>query len=718
VPSPVAASMLLQFASVYLYEGDAPKLERQIQALSLNRELLGQLLDDGVLPDLLRPEAIENVTRQLQHLADGYQARTADELAVMLRELGDLTADEIQVRALGDARQWLLRLMAEGRAMTVTIPTSRGGVERWISTEEYGRYRDAFGGTASLIGEPPVSLPDELQATRLEPEAARLALLRRLLRNNGPLTLGDMRARYALDEGWMDADLEQLVNEGRIVSGKLSPGSATVEWCDRQVLERLHRQTLSLLRKEIRSVELPAYADFLLRWQGLHPLHQFKSQELEEALDLFTGLTLPGEVWERDVLPLRIADYAPAGLDALCRQGELVWVAGGAEAQHLSLRFLWPGEGAACGLVEPDEAILEGLSPEAERVYAFLGSEGATPTYELQRALGLEPRLCERALVELVLAGLITNEGMGALRALLAGQFGAPESGGVTSSLDESLAAWRSQRQPAALQRPSRAELTAGRRRVSARMAQPRRIEGRWALVHRYAVLGEALAPADQALYQVRRSLARYGILTRDLVEKETDTLPWSALYPHLHRMELRGELRRGYFVQGLAGLQFALPEAVEQLRAWNRPDTEGRDELTLVNATDPAVVYGPSAVLERLGDLAGRLPMDGAQGNPYRFDRIPSNYIVLQNGVPILLYEHGGARWTTLPGVGEDLAREAVALCLAHLTRSGGLATRPTRLLVNSWNGDSPLEQPVQSMLALLGFRRDALAMVWDGLA
>ncbi len=713
-PSPVAAGLLLQFAGVYLYEDDAPKLERQIQALSLNRELLAELLDDGTLPELLRPEAVQAVADQLQHLAEGYRARTADELATLLRELGDLSTEELEARSLGDARAWLLRLLAEGRAMQIQVPTAEGLAERWISAEEYGRYRDAL----LLADEPPFALPEELLRIRLEPEAARLALLRRLLRTHGPLTLEAIRARYAFGAPWPEDALGQLAQEGRVISGRLSPGGADTEWCDRQVLERLHRETLTLLRKEIRPVELPAYADFLLRWQGLHPLHRYEGEGLEEALDQLVGLSLPAEVWERDALPLRVADYDPRQLDALCRQGELVWVASGADAQHVSVRFFWAGEGAAWGLGEPEEALLEGLSPEAARIRAFLQAEGAMQARELERALGLEPQRCERALVELVLAGLVTSEGLDPLRALLAGRLGAPESGAIASSLDDSLAEWRARRRPATLQRPSRAELTAGRRRVSERVARPQRSSARWTLVHRYAVLGEALSPLEQALHQTRRLLLRYGILTRDLLEKEPGAPPWYALYPHLHRMELRGELRRGYFARGLAGQQFALPEAVEQLRSWNRADAEGREELTLVNATDPAVVYGPSAVIERLGGIEGGLPAALApEANPYRFDRIPSNYIVVQNGAPVLLYEHGGARWSTLPGVGEDLAREAVSLCLAHLTRPGGLATRPTRVLVNSWDGASPLEERTQALLAGLGFRREALALVWDGL-
>ncbi len=712
-PSPVAAGLLLQFAGVYLYEGDAPKLERQIQALSLNRELLSELLDEGTLPELLRPEAIATIEAQLQGTAEGYQARTPDELAALLRELGDLSMEEIQARCVGDAHVWLLRLLAEGRAMPVSIPTAEGLAQRYISMEAYARYRDALG----LAEEPPVPLPQELLEPHLAPEAARLALLRRLLRTHGPLTLEDIRARYGFATPWPQDGLAQLVDEGRVLSGRLSPGGVEIEWCDRQVLERLHRETLRLLRREIQPLPLPAYADFLVRWQGLHPLHRYAAEALEDALDPLMGLTLPAEIWERDVLPLRVDGYEPQHLEALCRQGELVWVASGADAQHLSVRWIWAGEGAAYGLDQLNEDS-ESLSPEAERLLAFLQREGVLQAYELEQALGWERQRCESALVELVLAGLVTSEGLAPLRALVAGDWGGAQSGSLTSSLDESLAEWRARRRPLTLQRPSRAERAAARSRLSQRMARPQRPEGRWALVQRYSVLGQPLSPAEQALHQARSLLLRYGIVTRDVLAKETGALPWSALYPHLHRMELRGELRRGYFVRGLAGQQFALPEAVEQLRSWQRADAEGREALTLVNAADPAVIYGPMTVLERLQELEGTPAGELApEANPYRFDRIPSNYIVLHNGAPILLYEHGGGRWCTLLGAEDDLVRKAVSLCLAHLTRPGGLATRPTRVLVNAWNGASPLEGGTQALLEGLGFRREALALVWDGL-
>lgn len=223
-------------------------------------------------------------------------------------------------------------------------------------------------------------------------------------------------------------------------------------------------------------------------------------------------------------------------------------------------------------------------------------------------------------------------------------------------------------------------------------------------LVQRYSVLGEPRSPSEQAQHQARQLLLRYGILSRDLLKREAGALGWAALYPCLQRMEWRNEVRRGYFVRGLAGQQFALPEAVEALRQWRQAEAPGRGRLVLVNVTDPALVYSRLTAAEGAGGLE-------------RVDYIPSNYVVLQDGLPILAYEHGSARWYALEGEDVSLVQEAIRLCVDHVTGPGGIATRPRRVFVRSWNGLSPLEPTVQALLAPLGFRREALYLVWDGL-
>ncbi|MBN1401338.1 MAG: hypothetical protein JXA74_10910, partial [Anaerolineae bacterium] len=357
------------------------------------------------------------------------------------------------------------------------------------------------------------------------------------------------------------------------------------------------------------------------------------------------------------------------------------------------------------------------------RVLDLIQAEGACYAQDIQRSLGLSLAELDGALVQLLLQGLITNDDLKAMRIVIEGAYAQPaESRGIESSLDAQLAAWRARRQSSApgteIQRPAPGRLRRARRQASRRVAaetpyQATGWRGRWALVQRDGLLGPSVSETERAERLAWQLLERYGILCRECVENEEGDWGWSELYRQLQIMELRGSVRRGYFVRGLSGVQFALPEAVEQLRAWNRPEAEGADELVLLNAWDPALLYGP-ALGGRERDLGAGLP---EAANPYRFARLPSNYVVLLRGAPALLYEHGGQRWTALPGLGEETLRAAISMLLEHLTREGGLCAQPPRVLVASWNGVSPLGSEAEALLTSLGFRREALTMVWDGL-
>ena len=716
VPSPVAASLLFDFLEVEMYEGDLPKAERQMQTLLLNRELLGELLEEGALPEILRPEAIHSVEREAQHLAEGYRARTAEELAVILHELGDLTGEEAQSRSMGDAGEWLARLAAEGRAFELELPTDAGPARRWVAAENYRLYRDAFG-----LGQPPAPLPAELLEPHLGPEMAREALLRALLRTRGPLTLADILARYELSREWLEEALRQMVEAGQTVSGRLSPGATERQWCDRRILERIHRRTLTILRREIQPVDLPAYADFLVRWQGLHPAQRRRGLEgLTAVMQQLRGLPAPAILWERDLLPARLSDFRPAHLEALFAQGKLVWVASGSgDPRRARLQFFFRGEGACFLGAEPQEEALAALSAPAREVLDWLRSEGASFASDLQRGLGLSAAELDRALVELALAGLITNDRFEALRLLLASDITPEEGGrGLRSSLDADLAAWRATRAPGTLlRRPPAERLRRAHREVAQRVPPPTRWTGRWALVYGRGICGPELTDEERAQRQARQLLQRYGIVTRECLEHEEGPWSWGELYPHFELMEMRGELRRGYFVRGLSGVQFALPEAVERLREWNGPEAEGARELVLLNACDPANLYGSAlGAAPAEGEAAPKVNVAEA-GGLGRFPRLPSNYLVVQRGVLVLLYEHGGGRWSALPQADPGLLRRAVQLCLEGLTREGGLCSRPRRVVVASWNGAGPLGSAIQPLLEGLGFRREPPAMVWDGM-
>jgi ATP-dependent Lhr-like helicase len=713
VPSPVAAGLLFDFIAIQMYEDDTPRAERQMQALSLNRELLGDLLDQELLPDLLRPEAISGVEEEIRHLAEGYRARSAEELAVILHDLGDLTTDEIVERCMGEGRAWLLQLAAQGRALEVEVPTAQGAQRRWISAEDYWRYRDGFG----LPEQPPIAIPHDLLEPHRTPETARETLLRVLTRTHGPLIREQMLARYAFPEDWLDQTLQEMVDTGHLVAGYLTPGASEKQWCDRRVLERIHRRTLSLLRREVQPVELPAYANFLLRWQGVHPAHRRYGEEaLPEVLQSLRGLSIPAVVWERDLLPTRIGDYSPARLDELTSRGDLVWIARGEDPARARAGLFFRGEGGL--FMDPETGVVDParLGEATRAVYEFIYQEGACYADDIRRTLGLSATDLDASLVELLLAGVITGDRYEMMRRVLAGNWARPQtSRGIRSSLDEDLRAWRANRPAPPISRPSATRLRQARRDAERRISPPTPWNGRWWPVRRVSIWGVERSEDERAEIQARQLLQRYGVVTRECLDNEEGPWSWGALYRQYQMMEFRGEVRRGYFVRGLPGVQFALPEAVERLRTWSRSPAEGEqiDDLTLVNACDPAVIYGP-ALEGAASSLTAGLP---DERNPYRFSRLPSNYLVIHHGVPILLYEHGGSRWSTLPQADDDQITRAMRLCLEHFTREGGICSQPRRVLVRTWNGEPPLNSDGRALLEALGFRREPPAMVWDGL-
>jgi len=706
-PSPVAQSLLWDFISVYMYEWDAPKADRQLQTLAVSRELLQDLLKDVDLADLLRPEAISEVRQRVQRTAPAAHARTAEELALLFQEVGDLSTLEIADRCAVNPAGWIGQLAGSQRIVAMRIPTAHGVEDRWVAAEYAAEYEAAFVLRSSMSqydADPRESAPSASSACHSSNDARRRILLR-FLAQSGPVTLDAIRARYAFPPDWLQAELDHLVAQRELAHGRFTPDAATPapEFVARRLLEQMHRRTLTILRHEVRPVPFSVYADFVARWQHLHPATRLSgSGALLRVLQQLRAAPVVGRIWERDVLPLRLARYDPTELAALCQSGEVLWIgSGGVDPRRGRIRLLFRGEGGSYLEPPPDDLTL--LSEDARTIYAFLKSEGALFPAELAAGVGLGDAALETALLELVMAGLVTNDSLAVLRRLL--EYGAPKSAQPRplSSLEAELAARLGSRQErmGGVRRPSRSELQAAKRRVRQRMeaetSPPVMQTGRWALVHRFGVLGKALPPQERAMVQARQLLARHGVVTYASLDDESGAWDWGALYPEFQRLELRGEVRRGYFVQGLAGVQFALPEVVEQLRSLAE-QSEPAPELVVMNACDPANRYG----------AAGEAAPQTVAGAPLAFARIPSSWLVLERGLPTLLIEDGGARLTTMAHATDGLTQRALAAWLTHALRF------EPHIQVMEWNGAPVLHSPGQSILEAAGFRREYPGMRW----
>jgi ATP-dependent Lhr-like helicase len=401
--SPFASSLLFDYVATYMYEGDTPNAERRAAALSLDRDLLRELLGQEELRDLIDPGALEQVEADLQCRSENTKAAHREGLLDVLRRIGDQTVAEASERVFAglDPETMLDDLRGERRTARIRI----NGEERWIDAADAGLYRDALG--AAPPGGLPAAFLDDV------PDALT-RLCRRYGATHGPFTTPEVRARYGID---VSATLGELERDGSLIRGELRPGGSEREWCDPDVLRRVRRASLAVLRKEIEPAERRELARFLPAWQGVdrHPAAGAGVDRLREALVALQGLALPADVWERDVLPRRVGAYSPAWMDQLCASGELVWIGAGALGRNSGRVGLYFREDLALLGPPPCKGEIPGGEPHVavrERL-----AQGACFFTDLLVDVELAPEELQEALWDLVWAGLATNDAFAPLRA-------------------------------------------------------------------------------------------------------------------------------------------------------------------------------------------------------------------------------------------------------------------------------------------------------------
>ena len=662
--SPFASSLLFDYVASYMYEGDTPNAERRAAALSLDRDLLRELLGSEVLRDLIDPGALEQVQDDLQCLSEVAQATGRDGLLDVLRRVGDLTGDEVAARTLTglDPLPMLAELSAERRVTQVRV----NGETRWIDAADAGLYRDALG-AAPAGGLPTAFLEDVPDAL------ARL--LTRYAATHGPFTTSEVRDRYGIDAG---AALRELERGGGLVQGELRPGGSAREWCDAQVLRRLRRASLAVLRKEIEPAEQRELARFLPGWQGVdrHPPSGAGVDRLREVLVPLQGLALPAEVWERDVLPRRTGAYSPAWMDQLTASGEVVWIGAGALGRNSGRVALYFRDDLALLGAPPNRS--HPAEPPASEAHAAIRdrlARGAGFFTDLLSDVALSPEEIQEALWDLAWSGEATNDAFAPLRA-------------------PRLTLARAQREQQRRGAARRGRFGAGRRAASATAAQ---VQGRWSLTEPLLTAGGAVDPVERRRALGELLLERYGIVTREQVLAEGIPGGFSAIYAELSQLETLGVARRGYFLEGLGGAQFALPGAVERLRA--RPGvgsgaSQADEHALVLSAVDPAQAYGAALPWPKPatddGTAARRRPA-----------RQAGAYVVLVGGEPVLYLERGGRALQTLVAPGDRRIEPALGALAAHVT-SGRLK----RLALERVDGESAMASALAAPLAALGFQ------------
>ncbi|ONI87389.1 ATP-dependent helicase [Saccharothrix sp. ALI-22-I] len=655
-PSPFARSLLFGYVGMFLYEVDAPLAERRAAALSLDSALLAELLGSEAIRELLDPEVVEEVERNLQRLAPDRHARDAEGAADLLRFLGDLSEAEALER--GVRPEWLADLVAQRRAIRVRI----AGQDRVITIEDAGRVRDALG----------VALPVGVPEVFTEPVADPLGdLLSRYARTHGPFPAMEAAERFGLGVAVVTGVLERMAATGRLVRGELRPGGSHTEYCDADVLRRLRRASLARLRAEVEPVEPAALGRFLPSWHGVG--RRLRSaptvDDVYSVVEQLAGAPLPASAVESLVLPARLPGYNPALLDELTASGEVTWTGCGS---------LSGGDGwIALAPTDVADLLLPDLVPEAMPdsslhtavVEALAG--GALFFRQLVDRVSLQGPTTDGevvgALWDLVWAGVVTNDTLAPLRALVAG-------GGT---------AHKPRR---ATPRGRYARMRAGRPDMPSRSGPPM-VAGRWSL---------AVVPAADATRRAHARaeafLERHGVLTRGALDTERVTGGFSGVYRVLRAMEESGQVVRGYVVEGLGAAQFAARGAVDRLRASSRPPGQehvGTPDAVVLAAADPAQPYGAA------------LPWPELSGEgKHRPGRKSGALVVLVDGDATLYVERGGR--SLLSFTEEEDPLRAAAQALSRAVRDGWLG----QLAVQRADGEVALGSRLAGILQEAGFR------------
>ena len=617
-PSPLASEILN--ARPYAFLDNAPLEERRTQAVYTRRasERNG---NDGL--GVLDAAAIEKVQREAWP-----EARDADELHDALMLLGVMTPEEVQRTVGGETAEHLFStLVAENRATRLLVrmqdstsrevlecgaaPLSKGeeNSEKRRPTGALSRSRGTVATKTFFIAaerlpmiraiypdaavERELILPDSLLAKAWDRTEGIRELVRGRIEVCGPVTAEKLTGILELSHSEIDGALLSLETEGFILRGKFRPDAGQQEWCDRRLLARIHRLTIDRLRAEIQPVSAQDFYRFLFAWQRVDSERRVEGAEgLQSVLEQLDGCELPLVAWESAVLAARVADYDPEWLDRLCFSGRIGWGRLSAP-QNPSARTIAPLRSSPIALYRRENLqnwlplsranSAVQLSAANQAVLDALQRGGALFFSELVRRSGLLPYQVEEALSQLAALGLVTSDSFDGLRALLV---------------------------------PSNKRPTFGRNvRKRRRKTNLASIEfaGRWSLLQTQCEgqnsASEALALRQGAMPQFCRAgappanrdaalekfacvlLRRYGVVFRRLLERETLGASWYELGRIYRRWEARGEIRGGYFVGGISGEQFALPEAIGLLRSIRKAPPKG--ELITLSAADPLNLQG-----------------------------------------------------------------------------------------------------------------------------
>ena len=619
---PSAFSHQILNAAPYAFLDDAPLEEHRARAVSLRRALP----DDSRDLSSLDPAAIERESANAWP-----RMRDADELhdaLLVLSMLPESTAlAKTTEEGLGAVQQWFGTLVEANRAYRLETGT---GIH-WAAAERLSLLKPIYP-DASLHPQPPDHLLDGDQGR----EENIYSLLRGWVECSGPLTVDEIVQLLEIPRDDIVYAFGRLENEGVVLRGSFRTEVEEEEFCDRRILAKIHRSTIDTLRREVEPVPSAVFMRFLLRWQHVDPVVRLRGEGgLLAAIEQLQGFESASGTIEDEVLLSRVSDYDPVMLDRLCLGGEVVWgrVSFKPNGQP-SNAAPTPGRSSFSRatpitmvlrdsldwVLGPNSQEPEGLTGAAKEVVEVLNTRGASFLSDIVSATQRLPSDVEEALWGLAASGRVTVDGVEALRQRLNGTARRPR-----------------------------------RDRRNGRTAQNRRRGySRWSLLEPHGPVDDRSEPI------ARQLLDRYGVIFPELLARDALSYRWRDLVRVFRRLEARGEIRGGRFVSGFIGEQFALPEAVEQLRKTKNTEPDGR--FIAISACDP-------------------LNLAGITSPGPRVAAVVRNRLVFRDGVPIASMESGA--FVAIANVSSEIMDQAKVVLSVPISHAGEAIDRPDLVTV-----------------------------------
>ena len=677
VPSPMAAGILFKFISVHLYAEDQSRHPRK--ELNVSGEVLDGMLERDGVPVLLPTELVLQAERRWQHLDPYFQAATAEDLFSIIEKLGPIAEEDLSRRCKVDPVPLLNELKAANRIILSSQQSDKSGKRAWHLAES----------KRAISGD-----DDPADVTRK---------IQRYLSTRGPVKIDAIKSDLALPHKSLSDTLNRMLTDKLVIHGFLIEGRHEKQWCDRHNYNQLYRTAIVRRRTVQKPADRRIFYRFLLHWHGVTG----REGSVRHVIKRYRGYRFPLYFFEREILRSRRGEF-PFGshkdrlskFESLISNGEVIVISGrNNDTGRKYVEFRMRGEGRMYCEQEilPDSS--QKLSPFAKIVFDFLHENGASYGRDLEMGAGLTSAQLQRALQELAETGLASCENYPSF--LLTFQSTSKRKSDIRAEnrINADQTPWSRYKRS---MRPSQSEIRKSLRRTN----QLR--DSRWFLTNSLAVLGKLLDENQRAERQARLLLQRYGILIKEWYRRENGLLPWHELFQLLKRWEWQGEIRRGYFVSGLSGVQFALPQAVELLEQLDSATSSSNDDPILLSSLDPALPFG-GVIDWKLIDITG---------NPIRVVRSAANHLVVLNGGVVMVGENFFQRLSILENMSRPTWRLMTKSLHEYLKMPYPLKPA-NRIEIHRINSHPAAGSPIADDLIESGFEKDGAKLVlWPSAA